>query len=228
MFDQRPTQAAGHIRVRPGASTRGHVFENPRTGERAVMLTDPALHPDRALVGHLRVAVGGRVAAPHVHPVAAERFRVLSGRVGFLIGEDERILGPGEAAEVPKGVVHDWWQVGDTDAEVIVDMAPGDRFTDMLTTVFGLVRDGQVDRHGMPRLLQLAVTAQEYRDAMIFAKPPPWIQRLLFGSLAPVGRLLGLRPMYPRYRTSAEVVEPDARALDLLDDHGRLQWRAER
>jgi hypothetical protein len=109
---------------------------------------------------------------------------------------------------------------------VIVDMSPGDRFTDMLTTVFGLVRDGQGDRHGMPRLLQLAVTAQEYRDAMVFASPPPWVQRLLFGSLAPLGRLLGRRPMYSRYRTSAEVVEPDPRVLDLLDHHGRLRWGA--
>jgi mannose-6-phosphate isomerase-like protein (cupin superfamily) len=208
----------------PPASTRGHVFENPTTGERAVVLSDPAERPDRALVGHLRVAVGGRVAAPHTHPVAMERFRVLAGRVGFVIGDQERILGPGEQAEVPAGVLHDWWQVGDEEAEVIVDMAPGDRFTDMLTTMFGLLRDGQVDRHGLPRLLQLAVTADEYRDAMVFASPPPWFQRLLFGSLAPIGRAMGRRPMYPRYRCSAEIVEPDTHALEQLDQHGRLRW----
>ncbi len=42
MSHQRRTRAAGHLGVRSGSSTRGHVFENPRTGERAVMLTDPA------------------------------------------------------------------------------------------------------------------------------------------------------------------------------------------
>jgi hypothetical protein len=55
---------------------------------------------------------------------------------------------------VPRASFTTGGQVGDTDAEVIVDMTPGDRFTDILTTVFGLVRDGQV-RHGMPRQLQL-------------------------------------------------------------------------
>ena len=205
-------------------STRGHVFENPLTGERAVVLTDPAVHPDRVLVGHLRVAVGGRVAAPHVHPGSAERFAVLSGRVGLVVGDEERVLGPGEYAAVPAGGVAEGWDVGATHAAVRGDKTPGDRFADMLTTVFGLVRDGQVDRHGMPHLLQLAVTAHEYRDAMVFASPPPWVQRLLFGGLAPIGRALGRRPMYPRYRTSGEVVEPDAGTLAHLDEDGRLRW----
>lgn len=211
---------------RPGSTETGrlgHVFANPATGERAVLLTDPAVRADRSLVGHLSVAPGGRVAAAHIHPHAVERFHVVRGRVGFAIGGERRDLGPGEGAEVPAGVPHDWWQIGAEPAEVLVDMAPGDRFADMLTTVFGLVRDGHVDRRGMPRLLQLAVTAHAYRDAMVFASPPPWVQRLLFGALAPAGRLLGRRPVYERYRTSAEVVAPDPLVLTLLDQHGRLR-----
>jgi quercetin dioxygenase-like cupin family protein len=226
MTSTRPTSLTSHPPSTSPNPRRGHVFENPVTGERVVMLTDPATQPDRAVIGHLRVAVGGRVAAAHTHPLATERFRVLSGRVGFIVGEEERVLGPGEQAEVPPGVVHDWWQIGDTDAEVIVDMAPGDRFTEMLLTIFGLVRDGRVNRHGLPRLMQLAVTAQEYRDAMVFTSPPAWVQRLIFGALAPVGRALGRRPMYPQYQTSAEIVAVDALAVALLDQHGRLRWEA--
>jgi hypothetical protein len=48
----------------PGTSRRGQVFTNPSTGERVVLLTDPETSPERALVGHLFVAPGGRVAAP--------------------------------------------------------------------------------------------------------------------------------------------------------------------
>ena len=103
-------------------------------------------------------------------------------------------------------------------------MQPGNRFAEMLTTIFGLMRDGEVDRRGMPRLLQLAVTASTYRDAMVFVSPPPWVQRLLFGVVAPVVRLLGRRAIYDRYRTSAEIVTPDRVALALLDHHGRLRW----
>lgn len=217
-----------HPPSRPASWTRGHVFERTATGERAVVLPDPAVHPGRALVGHLRVAVGGRDGAPHTHPRAAGRFKVLAGRAGLRAGDQERVLGPGERAGVPAGVVHQWWQVGDQEAEVIVGMTPGGRFTGMLTTISGLVRDGQVGRRGVPRLLQLAVTAHEYRDAMVLVSPPPWVQRLLAGSLAPPGRALGRRPMYPRYRVPAEIVEPDARALEQLDEHGRLRRGAAR
>src|SRR4051812_38358193 len=69
-----------------GWSRRGQTFTNPVTGERAVVLTDPETHPDRTLVAHLSVSPGGRVAAPHVHPGATERFHVLAGRVGFTLG----------------------------------------------------------------------------------------------------------------------------------------------
>ena len=51
-------------------SRRGQVFENPVTGERAVVLTDPLEHPERVLVAHLYVEPGGRVAVAHRHPVA--------------------------------------------------------------------------------------------------------------------------------------------------------------
>jgi quercetin dioxygenase-like cupin family protein len=213
-----------HDAAAPTPPRRGQVFENPATKERAIMLTDPAVRADRSLVGLLHVGTGGRVAAPHIHPTATERFHVIRGRVGFAIGGQTRILGPAERAEVPKGVVHEWWQIGDEPAEVIVDMQPGDRFTDMLTTIFGLVRDGRVNRRGLPHLIQLAVTARAYRDAMVFASPPPWVQRLLFGTLAPIGRVLGRQAVYEQYRTSTEIAEPDPVALALLDQHGRLRW----
>ncbi len=203
---------------------QGHVFDNPASKERAVLLSDPLTRSDRALVGHLHVAPGGRVTAPHRHPVATERFHVIRGQVGFLIGGEQRVLGPGEQAEVPQGVLHDWWQIGDEPAEVLVDMQPGDRFADLLATIFGLVRDGKANRRGLPHLLQLAVTAHAYRDAMEFASPPPWLQRLVFGAIAPIGRALGKEATYERYRTPTDIVTPDLVALALLDQHGRLRW----
>lgn len=206
-----------------GKSRRGHVLENPATGERVVNLTDPDVHPDRVLVAHLYVKPGGRVAAAHRHPTIAERFHVLSGQVGFLLGDRETTLGPGEEAEVPAGTLHDWWQVGEEPAEVVVEVAPGDRFTEMVATLFGLARDGKVDSRGLPHPLQLAVTVHAYRDVMVLASPPAWVQNLAFGVLAPIGRAFGRKPYYPEYLVSDEVVEPDPAALALLDEGGRLR-----
>lgn len=207
-------------------SRRGLVLENPATGERVVNLTDPEIHPERVLVAHLHVEPGGRVAAAHRHPTIAERFHVLSGEVGFLLGDREATLGAGEEAEVPAGTLHDWWQVGAEPAEVVVEVDPGDRFAEMVGTLFGLARDGKVDRRGLPHPLQLAVTAHAYRDVMVLASPPAWVQNLAFGLLAPLGRALGRQPSYPEYLTSDVVVEPDPAALALLDEGGRLRRSA--
>jgi mannose-6-phosphate isomerase-like protein (cupin superfamily) len=205
------------------ASRRGQVFANPVTGERAVVLTDPETHPDRTLVGHLYVRPGGRVAAPHVHPGATERFHVLSGRIGFQVGERQAELGAGQSCEVPPGTSHDWWQAGPEEAQVLVEVTPGDRFVRIITTTFGLARDGRVDARGLPHLLQAAVSLRDYRDTIVFASPPPLVQRLVFGGLAPLGRLLGRQPVYPEYLFSRDVAEPPAEVLALLDDEGRLR-----
>jgi mannose-6-phosphate isomerase-like protein (cupin superfamily) len=202
---------------------RGQVLENPATGERVVMLTDPETHPERVLVAHLLVAPGGRVAAAHRHPTLTERFHVLHGEVGFLLGDREEVLGPGEEAAVPAGTLHDWWQIGEETAQVVVEVDPGDRFVEMVGTIFGLARDGKVDRRGLPHPLQLAVTARAYRDVMVIASPPAWVQSLAFGVLAPLGRAVGRKPSYAEYLTSSTVVEPDPAALALLDADGRLR-----
>lgn len=174
------------------------------------------------LVSHLFVRPGGRVAVKHWHPTLTERFRVMRGEVGFLVGEEERLLGPGESAEVPPETLHDWWQVGEEEAQVLVEVDPGDRFIEMVGTFFGLARDGKVDKKGVPHPLQLAVSAKAYSDVMVVATPPPWVQKVAFGLLAPIGRGRGLEPTYPQYLNSATVVEPDPEALTLLNPDGRL------
>jgi mannose-6-phosphate isomerase-like protein (cupin superfamily) len=199
------------------------VFDNPVTGEHVVLLTDPRTHPDEVLVAHLFVAPGGRVAAPHLHPTITERFYVTKGRVGFMIGEDERVLGPGQGATVPPGTVHDWWQVGDEVAEVVVEVLPGVRFTEMVGSMFGLARDGKVSAEGMPDPLQLAVMGSEYGDVIRFTSPPAIVQRLTIPPLALVGRLMGKRPMYEQYVTVEETEDPDPEALALLTEDGRLR-----
>ncbi len=148
-------------------SRRGQVFDNPVTGERVVVLTDPLEHSDRVLTANLIVAPGGRVATPHIHPKVRERFHVLSGKVGFKVGKEQLTLGPGQSAEVLPGTVHDWWQVGDEEASVVVEAVPGDRLAEMLTSIFGLCRDGKANAKGVPSLLQTAVMVNEFSDEMI-------------------------------------------------------------
>lgn len=199
------------------------VHSNPATGEHVVLLTDPREHPDDVLVGHMTVAPGGRVVGAHRHATITERFLVRSGRVGFLLDGREVVLGAGEHATVEPGVVHDWWQVGDEPAEVIVEVAPGLRFVEMIGTLFGLARAGKTNAKGMPAPLQLALTATEYEDVAVFESPPRIVQRLTLPPLAMLGRLRGLKPSYEEYLQGTETVAPDPAALAELSADGRLR-----
>jgi hypothetical protein len=142
------------------------------------------------------------------------------------VGGERRELVAGQSAEVPPGTAHDWWQIGADEAQVLVEVAPGERFTQVICTTFGLAGDGHVDARGLPHLLQAAVTLTAYRDSLVFTSPPPRVQRILFGGLAPLGRLLGKQAVYPRYLFSRTVVEPEPVALALLDERGRLRQDA--
>ncbi len=67
----------------------------------------------------------------------------------------------------------------------------------MIETLFGLAREGHVNGKGMPSPLQLALIGREFSDVIVFRRPPPAIQRVLFGALAPIARARGYRATYP-------------------------------
>jgi hypothetical protein len=50
----------------------------------------------------------------------------------------------------------------------------------------------------MPSPLQLALSAQEFSDVIVFRSPPAAVQRAIFGVLAPVARWRGYRATYPQ------------------------------
>ncbi|HEX8940933.1 MAG TPA: cupin domain-containing protein [Candidatus Limnocylindrales bacterium] len=49
---------------------------------------------------------GGHATVPHLHPGAEEIFQVLRGRARFTVGDEERLVGPGELVLAPRGVRH--------------------------------------------------------------------------------------------------------------------------
>jgi quercetin dioxygenase-like cupin family protein len=190
-------------------SKAGDVIENPVTGERVVVRvgTEDSEGDLLAIDGYIKP--GGAVTGEHVHPAIDEDFTVLRGRVGFRIDGRESIAEPGERLHVPAGTAHDWWNAGEEEAHVRVEIRPGARFEEMALNLFGLAQDGKTNSRGMPSLLQAAIFAREFSDVLYFTKPPLWVQRLLFGALAGVARVLGYRGSYPEYleRGPSERVE---------------------
>jgi mannose-6-phosphate isomerase-like protein (cupin superfamily) len=180
-------------------SRAGDVFENPVTGERVVVRVGTEESGGDLLVADLYVRPGGAVAGEHVHTRIEEWFTVRRGRVGFRLDGRETIAPLNRRMHVSVGTAHDWWNAGEEEAHVVVEVAPGVRFEEMLKNLYGLAQDGRTDARGMPGLLQAALFAREFEDVLYFTKPPRPVQKVLFAALAPVARHLGYRGSYPKY-----------------------------
>jgi quercetin dioxygenase-like cupin family protein len=176
----------------------GEVWENPVTRERATIVERPWDNPAGRATAELTVLVGGRVVGEHRHPSLVERFTVLEGELTVKRDGEIDLMHQGQTAVVEAGVWHDWWNASDRDARVRVEVTPGERFVHMIETFFGLARLGHTNSKGMPSPLQLALTAREFSDVVVFRSPPLAVQRAIFGGLAPIARLRGYRATYPQ------------------------------
>ena len=105
---------------------------------------------------------------------------------------------------------HDWWNEGAVPAVVRVEVTPGERFAHLLETLFGLARGGYVNARGMPKPLQLALTATEFSDVVVLRKPPAVVQRVALGALAPIARRRGYRATYPSLSRTTLAPSPSA------------------
>jgi quercetin dioxygenase-like cupin family protein len=182
-------------------SRAGDAFDNPVTRETGYVRIGTEETNGSLMVVDLQMpASEGPLLPMHVHPGHDERFTVVEGEIAFIRGSETGVVRAGGQADIPPGVPHGWWNVGTQDAHVIVEVRPAARFEELSRTVFGLVREGKTNAQGMPNPLQAAVLAREFGDVIEFSSPPRWVQRLLYGILAPLGRLLGYRATYARHR----------------------------
>ena len=181
-------------------SKAGDVFDNPVTHETGYVRVGTQETDGDVMVVDLRMpASDGPLLPMHIHPGHTERFTVVEGEIAYLRGDAKGLVRAGGQAEIPPGVAHGWWNTGTRDARVVVEVRPAARFEQLSRTVFGLVREGRTNQQGFPNPLQAAVLAKEFGDVIVFTSPPQWVQRILYGVLAPLGRLLGYRPTYPRH-----------------------------
>jgi quercetin dioxygenase-like cupin family protein len=193
------------------------VLENPLTGEYAVLRQSASSNRGKT-VTDLYARPGAAVLDEHIHPGSTEVFTVVRGRLGLKLNGQEGEAGPGTRITVPPGTAHSWWNGGPETAWVLVEVDPGARFETMVKNMFFLAADGKTDRRGSPGWLQTAISAQEFDDTFRLAGPPRLAQQILFGLLAPIARLRGLRGSYPEYanRVSEVLEEVEALPPDIL------------
>ncbi len=190
--------------------TSGEVLTNPVTREKIIFHKTARDTAGELLRADLYLPPGGFVAAEHIHPLQEERFEVISGTLQGRVAGKEISSAPGETVIVPKGIPHVWWNSGNEELHVQVEVRPALRLENFFETFFGLAQDGKVNQKtGLPNLFQMALIMRAFRHELVLAQPPQPVQTVLFGLLAPVGRLLGYQPEhpYPRSRpTQTQIV----------------------
>ena len=114
------------------------------------------------------------------------------------MGGVERVHGAGDVIVAPAGAPHAAWNAGDDEVHVLVDFRPTLRTERAFEALAGLARDGKTNSAGAPKNpLRLALILREYEEEIYFVRPPLYVQRVIFGALAKVARLLGYRAEYP-------------------------------
>ena len=183
----------------------GDTIESPLSGARIVFLktardtNGELLQLDDVMKG------GGRVPIEHVHPYMEERFEILSGTARLSMRGQERDVGAGETVVVPAGTPHVWGNPNEDEVHLILEFRPALRMDEWFETFFGLQKDGKVNpKSGLPNPLQWAVISREYEDEIYLASPPLFVQRVRFGLLAAIGKLLGYKARYPAYSGTEE------------------------
>ena len=141
------------------------------------------------------VAIGPGGDVPHhLHPAQEESWEVVRGKVRFRLGERWVVVGPGEKLAAAPGVPHAFENVGREEAFLRAEVSPALDLQDFLEEAAALARAGKFTRRGAPTSLRAALElvelADHYRGVVVMAQPPPALQRLIFPTLARLGRRL--------------------------------------
>jgi len=136
----------------------------------------------------------GFLTQSHVHARQTERFEPLSGALRLVSDDTDRVLHPGEVAEVPPGTAHR--QLSGDDGAVRVTVRPAATTEAFLERLAALSRDGRLTRGGYPTPVAAAELIRDFGADGGAARPPAPVQRALAAGIlggARAGRALRAR-----------------------------------
>jgi mannose-6-phosphate isomerase-like protein (cupin superfamily)/uncharacterized protein YndB with AHSA1/START domain len=173
----------------------GDVLQMPELGG-SVRITRSAAETGGELV---EFEVCGRshgfLNQPHVHLHQTERFEPLAGSMRLVMDGEERVLRPGDVAEVPPGTTHRQVSLEDG-ATVRITLSPAATSEAFLERLADLSRDGRLTRGGYPTPVAVAEIVRDFGRDGGAAQPPAPVQRALAAAIlgaARAGRALRAR-----------------------------------
>ncbi|WP_440990408.1 cupin domain-containing protein [Haloarchaeobius baliensis] len=168
--------------------------ENPVTGERFRFHSRPTDPETDPLEFDLWATPEMSPLAEHVHARQDETFVVNDGTIAVVRDGVRAEYRDGAEVTIEAGTPHTWTNAGATRLHLTVRFQPGLRTEALLRDLATLARRGAVGGDGAPSLLQVAALYDAYGyDLLHLATPPVRVQKVVFGGLAPLARVLGYR-----------------------------------
>jgi len=92
------------------------------------------LAPRNSAIQHQSLAearlLPGASTTPHYHPRTEEIYYITAGRGRMQIGEETRLVGPGDAIAIPPGQVHQLTNIGSVTLRLLCCCAPAYEHSD--------------------------------------------------------------------------------------------------
>jgi mannose-6-phosphate isomerase-like protein (cupin superfamily) len=182
---------------------KGTSIYNPVTTEHLTFLTTTEETDGEYLEFECRVGTNGIPLPPHVHDTQEERFEILSGKLGVMLGGEIYELRPGEKAVLPVGVKHQWWNAGETEVAFRVVAAPARNLEAVLEANAGMAIEGKLNKKSaMPKnpfhMVNLGRLGETYLPVVPIA-----LQKMMLAMGSVVGRAFGVDPKFAYYRAVA-------------------------
>jgi quercetin dioxygenase-like cupin family protein len=124
----------------------------------------------------------------HVHFQEREEGFVQAGTLGARVGKQKLVVQTGGNPVFPAGVVHTWWNAGETLLEFNGRVVPAVDLDQFLQALFAVLNASAT---GRPSIFYLAHVLWRHRRTQRVLMPPVAIQRLLFPVVLLIGRVLG-------------------------------------
>jgi mannose-6-phosphate isomerase-like protein (cupin superfamily) len=188
---------------------------NPVTHERFTFLKTAEETEGKSTEFECAVTPGGAILPAHVHARQEERFTVISGTLGVMLGGKNQKLYPGQSISLPQRIKHQWWNAGDHEVCFRVEILPTCNFEAVVEAAVGLAREGKLGKNGMPRnpfiMAGMGRLAECYLPGI-----PIWIQKPMLAIGSSIGLALGYDPTFRTYHaeaTASAATEKSARGV---------------
>jgi quercetin dioxygenase-like cupin family protein len=131
-------------------------------------------------------------AVKHVHPHQEETITVESGEMGVDKNGERHSLTDGEQVTFAPGDAHAFWNTGDGELHIEVELRPAMETELFMRFAFGLSQVGRTTRSGIPlNPLRLGLLMDAFEGHLYIAGIPLPVQRLGARILGPMARAWG-------------------------------------